>query len=89
MNAELKQFCEEAINLLTSAPRDEQVALFIKLKYDIFPRKFPHPIFSTQEAEMDFFKKTLDYLNHPETIKIDKDTLEFSKNYKEWLRKNA
>jgi hypothetical protein len=84
----LKQFCCAALIRLANDPAEEKAKLFCVIRYDEMNRLFPHRAFSISEATSDFFEKTLGYINDPESIpEIKPDTLEYTKNYLEWLHK--
>jgi hypothetical protein len=63
---------------------------FMELRYDELNRRFPHPPFSTQEAENAFFAKTLAYVSGAEEIPLStNDDRPYRSNYLEWCRAQA
>ena len=84
----LKHFCELA-NFSISQSNDK-VSEFMRLRYDVMSKQFPHDVFSVEQATLDFFEKTLDILNGSVTVtKEEENKSKYTKNYYEWCRKNC
>jgi len=88
----LLDFCDSAMEQLAPLKGTHKITAFALLRYHELGLEFPHRVFSTEEASLDFFEKTAAYLKDPATIpeKAPDGTpfLEYKKNYFDWLKDN-
>lgn len=79
----LDLFCLYVIRKLNSISGDARLSLFIEYRYYILREHFPHKTFGVDQGSLDFFKKTLAYLQDTEKLPDSKE--EYVQNYSKWL----
>ena len=86
MKDSLADFCYWVHQRLVGLDKD-RLDEFFWLRYRVLAEKFPHKSFSVEQAEPDYFEKTLMYL----TEELDVDTItksDYNLNYIQWVKKN-
>jgi hypothetical protein len=91
--ASLLEWLETAVQEMERS--DDKLIAFLRLRYDELSQRFPHEVFSVQEATPDFFSTTIQYLttgaplNRPGGKPEDAKHDIYWRRYREWLQINS
>lgn len=85
---------QNLVSFLTAASAEMEAGAtaerFVYLRYEVFNRLYPHPVFSTKESEPAFFAQTLSYVTGSTPIpKATDEDRPFHSNYLDWCRTMA
>lgn len=79
MNEDLRSFAERM------ARSDLTLDEFLQARYRELGLRFPHPVFSVNQATTDFFPRLLMHLNGGEFDKLQ-EVSEYEANYRRWVK---
>ena len=85
MKKSLAEFCLEAHKTISSLRGRSKLKVFLKYRYRLLRKDYPHEPFSVEQAEYSFFEDTYKYLTGE--LDIDKITKsDYNNNYIKWIK---